>query len=195
MTIAGNKRWFKNATYPITIDPTFGYRSDGASAWLLSADYVLGFKATMGGSAGTSDSIGFWIEEDGSAAIIRGSIYTDNGGACDALVDTVTESKTPATNTTAEYVMALDGANLSASTDYWLALHVATTATRIKYDSGSFDGYRSTSDSWPADDPCKSATWTYNDKRFSSFVIYTVSGGADKPSLRRRKIRKVFGGP
>jgi hypothetical protein len=83
-TIILDAKWLATATPPITIDPYLGNDADGASGWSL-ANRARCWARTMGGTAGTLDSLGgYWLNDGGAG------IYTDDGTDADSLLDTAT---------------------------------------------------------------------------------------------------------
>lgn len=64
ITLEGTRQWFRDAAYPVTIDPTFGYTSVGANTGNMGSSVIRGWKMVTNDAAlegAQVDSIRFYI--------------------------------------------------------------------------------------------------------------------------------------
>ena len=131
LTLSIDQNWLNNASYPVTIDPDFGYTTEGLTEGVRAADLIhLVQWTTASDGAGTVTSMSFYHSNTNSVNGML-AVYNDNGsdypgslnggstGANIAIVDWLTRPVT---------------ATLANSTKYWLA-HLNDTDYAYRYDS------------------------------------------------------------
>lgn len=76
LTVTVPQSFLDNATYPVTVDPTFGYTSIGGSAFGGSADIGVALRATAPDN-GTIDSISCYFGATNVGKFLKGIVYSD----------------------------------------------------------------------------------------------------------------------
>lgn len=158
--------------YPLHIDPTFGYTTQGGSDATLATRYDDGGAAQLGTAiTGTLTDVSAYIKKSGTPAnTVSLRLYSSSGGVPSSNL----VGSSPLSLTTS---YALKTATLSYSmtgSDYFAvalssALGSSGSGSQIAYDSGSGSGAYFGSLSWAADT-----------NRYSVYATYTASGGSIK---------------
>lgn len=189
------QKFLDAAVYPIVVDPTFGYTTNGASS-------------NSGNGTGTDRTYAgrFALSEDGDVTSItwrgnrsaKGSnsvttgIYSDNSNYPDARQGAETGSQT-VTTTQSWWTFTYGSAPSLTAANYWLTVFFpSSTASIWKYDSGGggdyWMGYVNTqlvTGSAPATYPAGQNANT--GRIYSIYATYTATGGGG-PTTRRRWI-------
>lgn len=189
MRIGADSTWMANAVYPVTIDPVVGYRTEGASQQGVSGNQLITRQLTIGGTAGTTDSVGWFTSEDGTVSSIQAVIYEDDGNDdCAAYLDSALLRITTTANTIEEHTFEMVGANVSASTIYWINIWetLGSGGFNVKYDSNTLIAAR-TIDEWPPNDPCAFLIFGSTNREYSGYLVYTEEGGGEEPTSPRRR--------
>ena len=193
MTITVPQKFFDEAVYPVTIDPTLGYTTKGASSTYNPANYSRSCLAeNMGAVNGTVDSFGVWAQDDGATGTIGWALFSDASKTCNILLDTSTG--TVATVAWADSLYRGPSAEnyaLTASTDYWIAVITGdgSNVNGIKYDDNVGDTSTAGWSGWPPASDCEDGDG-YGGWSVSVFIWYTESGGPppETPLGRRRNV-------
>jgi hypothetical protein len=164
------------ATYPVVVDPTFGYTSIGGSYTQLGSNDKLGcqYQAPEAGTL-TDISVYFYTNSGGS---FYAAVYNDSGNTPNALLESKQRTGIPAEQTNWFTWTGFNTA-ISASTWYWLTIN-SPIYIEVHYDTAST--YRSrldTDDTPPPDDPFGAGT-DYTNRRHSIYATYTAAGGTLK---------------
>jgi len=193
MRITVPQKFLDEAVYPVTIDPTLGYTTKGASSAYNPINYARHCLAqNMGDVAGTVDSFGVWAQDDGATAWFGFALYSDAGFDCSTLLDSSTRWDTSAAWVDSLYRLPSAGHySLVASTDYWITVITGAGASNfngIKYDDNVGDTSAAGWDGWPPETNCddnERQSWS-----ISLFIWYTESGGPppETPLGRRRNV-------
>jgi len=171
-----------NASYPVIIDPTFGYTTEGASTYNLE-DAIFAVLAT--GAAGTLDSISAFIQEEGGGAHTgKGVLYLVSDSSLVAASDE--DTTFPPEGTPAWNVFSVSGAPAVSAVSYAVGawFDSGTGGILIHYDAGGGPGMKYqigvvyTDLSGVPPDP---ATFTDDAISPSVYATYTV-GGATTPA-------------
>lgn len=174
-----------SATYPIRVDPTFGYTtiggSSGSSAHGPPELFVCLF--TSPSDFGTATEMSIYLRHASTSSNAKAAIYSDSSGPSALLASTAEQS----INTTAawrNFTISYVGA---ASTNYWLASYLQDGAINVYWDSGTTDQLRVrgtglTYGTLP--DPFGTADQTFAFKQ-SIYVTYTAAGGDEQIPIRR----------
>jgi len=173
------------AVYPVTVDPTFGYTTAGASGEIESLNYLAGSLHTSPADVGTGVSISAYTKYVASSGLIKGvtvlhstlAIITNGVGA---------EAATAAAYA---WVTSSFGTapTLSISTDYVLCIvNGGTFGNYLAYDTGITDqGHRDPTNSYAA--PTNPTDAVHNTNKYSVYMTYnlgiqtyvmTMAGGA-----------------
>jgi len=178
LTITINQEFLDAAAYPITIDPTFGYTTAGAS-WITDITYAYGYRFT--GSAGTATEITAYIKntnelssEDAAAAIYKQSdeTYVVGTGRVSIPADSTDWRDFDIADTTIY------------DEDYYLFIWSDSHQMQIAYDTGT-SGYRAMDPNmdetsfpnWPS--TALTSMFTGNEK-LSIYCTYTAGGGGQE---------------
>lgn len=179
LAIATNSTWMNSASYPVVIDPSFGYATIGKSSFnnYVSRD----MRGTLFASTevGTVSQVCAYFSPE-SAHNFVGGYYTDNAGAPNALVNQSAAVSAPTTAQWNNYTVS--GAISVAS--YWLCVFPVSTSGGVNYafyyDAGSTNqsarrylAYGTSVMPNPFGTPD-----AYLDYKFSIFANYTAAGGA-----------------
>ncbi|MHC4178346.1 MAG: hypothetical protein ACYSWU_12615 [Planctomycetota bacterium] len=179
-------QWFlDSATYPVVIDPEFGYHTIGGSSGARSSSSVSASALSAPASSGVTDYFYAYSAEDSELTDMWVGLYTDSSGP-DALVSGSPVANMDFASWTAEWHQLVMGSiSVTGSTNYWLALNSSSSYT-LHYDTpGGTNRY------W--DNSVTGGTWnaTFEQDassaaKYSFYVEYTASGGASVVPLRRR---------
>jgi hypothetical protein len=184
--------WLRDATYPVTIDPTFGNTAYGVATMGCDASMLCGLACAAPGSTGTGDSItvrcatytatthfkGVLIDHTGSDALVTNGV----GGAY--TIPDETEGWYTSTFGTAPTITSgnvyypstiFDQGNVYINADY--------TGTTYPTD---WYGRQDSTNSYTT--PAAPGTWTEEEHRVSIYCTYTAGGGAtiDQEGFRFR---------
>ncbi|MBL7072697.1 MAG: hypothetical protein ISS33_02820, partial [Candidatus Omnitrophica bacterium] len=182
ITITIDRKWLDNAAYPVIVDPTFGYDTQGASSISLE-NVIKGAAFTEGASGETVSSITAYLGNDdaGAAHAAKYALYNSNLSLNNGTGDAVSIPASTSGWYTSEFSSLV---SLSASTEYVLAAWGDNANTKIYYDTtGVADQGKSDAETygtWP--DPLVPATNTnkysmYTSKTSDTFVItFTLAG-------------------
>jgi len=191
LTIALPPAFLDKAIFPITVDPTFGTTSEGASDFFMAGNHVRHCEYPMGTSPGTIDSITCCVRYDGTSDSLGVAIYEDGGDVPYALFAQCTARQVSDDWSTRWYSFAVESDSaLHGGTNYWLSLLV-DAGSYFRYDDlGSGDTEGHFNDPWPPSDPA-SRNWNHQSYTFSIYCTYTVT--VSDLTSRRRTI--ICGGP
>jgi hypothetical protein len=158
-------------TYPLTVDPNFGWETIGDTGF-LGVDYISG--SIFAGAAGTGISISAYVSDPADGASLKCCVYESTD---DKVLSAETEELTGIFSEAAPTVFHFVSAPTFSAQDYVIVLwgHGGKlNVCRTYYDaisSPANQGHRQALDyttSWP--DP---ATFTHNNDRCSIWVTYT----------------------
>ena len=179
---------FLLATYPVVIDPTFGFTSVGGTR-NADASGVLWYHRAFStpASSGTLDSLSYHTDDNGDAGDANWlpAIYSDVAGLPSARLAS-NETGTLVGGTAAWVTDTnLSGTSITSGTQYWLGgkSSSSTTGVVMHFDTVAGNNARYRTDgplSWP--DPAASTT-SPGDWKVSIYGTYTESGGAPKRLL------------
>ncbi len=171
LTITIDQAWLDAATYPVVIDPNFGYETAGSSSTAQAADWMIGALFTSPGDVDTADSLTFSTSTgagtSGKAVLVaHGDSTILTNGVGDAVALSASQDWNTSTFGTSP--------SLSASTAYVL-LFVFDGNWVAYYDSGDTNqGHYDTSNSYAS--PTNPSLSHLNNK-YSIYCTYTASGG------------------
>lgn len=175
LTITVPQSFLDNATYPIRVDPEFGYHpaGGGGSNTIILANYAYSSLFTSPASISTGTSI---------SAYVRALVGTDNLKGCIWLhsdLTLVTNAVGAAVNygTVAAYQTSSFGTppNLSASTGYLLGI-ISDSSTYIYYDAGDANQeHIDTTNSYTT--PQNMGTAVHSTNKYSFYCTYTEPAG------------------
>lgn len=174
VTLALPQDWLNSATYPVVIDPTFGYSSAGASEWFVPGNNLFMMGGTPAG-AGTGDSIschGYaWTSADGQGAL---ALQSNDTIVSNGL--TWTYSMPSGSGNKGWTTMAFQTTKPSVSAvGHWVCA-VWSYYFYLSYDGGSGDGAIDSSSSYP--NPPNPTDKSTSANRFSLKCDYTASAAS-----------------
>lgn len=189
-----DKKWLKNASYPVSIDPTIGYTTLGGSNnaatdyhhyinWVLTTTTGSGSwsldSAYLGGRS-TSSANGYgWINiwEKGSTVET-----TTHHLTCDTI--TIDQS-----DNTARWYGKSQSGSLSGSTTYITSVSAIAngSTTRHMFDTNTWGDSRllEDTDATPPSNLTGAFTGSY---RYSCYVVYSAGSAPTSSPIRRRRI-------
>jgi hypothetical protein len=208
LNISGNKltitipqKYLDNAVYPVTLDPTFGYTSVGASIGSSSNGSVYwALDANSPADGGTLTNVHVYMANMGELNdAFQMGFYSDNGGVPNSRLayesSGTTHTNCPAwQNSTPDFSYSL-----TASTQYWVSTHSSNTfqpGYGFAYDSSGSKAnrYRAADTTPPAS--AGTTSQDYSSAHFSVYATYTEGGGASStPSSTPflKPFRQAFG--
>lgn len=172
--------FFATAVYPVTIDPTFGYTTIGASTSAAAAPFGTKFTPSEAGTVTTMHS---YAKAAGADVALAHGIYSDVAGVPTSKLAEDSGNVTISGTTPAWYVTNVSYTFTAVA--LWLASWTQTTSGTIYYDTGgganqeNLENSGPTFETWPA-------TWTpggYNAVIISIYATYTAAGGCPKSLL------------
>ena len=181
LTITIPKVFLNTAEYPVTLDPTLGYSTEGGS----STPYNGGdsYHDTTDGDGGTMSALHAWLKNtSGTEYSVEMAVYTDDTGnnRPQAMVTPAVQIAVPAPQSSlAEYNVAYTG-TVAASTKYWLAI-ITENANNPEYGYDAADANRECYNpgfTWAGglEDPWPDAGSNYA-YRASIWAVYAAAGG------------------
>lgn len=176
LSVTVPQAFLDTATYPVIVDPTFGYGSVGASSG--STANAAGSKFTMPEN-GTITQISQYTKAAAGTISVGAAVYSDNAGAPNTL--RTSHSSAPSQGTTASWVdVPVSGYGAATGTDLWLWGWGSASRT-IYWDSGTTNQYNVQGLTWP--------TWTnpinpgtYFARKISIYASYTASSSNAAPT-------------
>jgi hypothetical protein len=188
------QKYLDTAVYPVTLDPTFGYTSNGASSDYTGNNYIYYMGLDDLAPAGTLNSISCYGTVSSSSANNQYGIYTGTTGSTKTARDRDASSWTRAT-ALGWYTNPVDmNFTLVEGTQYWAAWWCSGTLT-VRYDSGGSKAmdYGYYESGLPATDASEGFLTNVHN---SAYATYTAAGGASStPSSTPflKPFRQAFG--
>ena len=173
LTVTVPQAFLDTATYPVVVDPTFGYTSIGGTNAGYSGIPTTGGVATPPSSGDVTSITWYGKQTTGSGALLGVAIYSDNAGAPDSKL--AEDSGDTTINSTAGWWTTNIALAVVGGTAYHLAAWV-NASYRSYYDSGLTSYYRTgvSFESWPASFGGTSEAI----KKRSHYATYTASGSS-----------------
>ncbi|MCX6224754.1 MAG: hypothetical protein NTV01_08400 [Bacteroidia bacterium] len=173
MTVTVPQKFLDKAAYPVTVDPTFGYTTQGSSAQSLTQDMFYGSKFTSPAVSGVFSDIFNHSYSSGS--------FQWKGVITDSSLNIITNG-TASARTHPNNIILWDTINfftrpsLSASTDYFIGFIYnanGSASDTLSYDTGSANqGAIDTSNSYTT--PTNPTDAGLGTQKFSFFAVYNV---------------------
>lgn len=186
LTVTVPQKFLDEAVYPVMIDPTFGYTTQGGTVSNLAGGTMRINYPNAAPENGTLDSLSVYksntlFSTDNARPVIYNSgtlARVDFGAQFSAL--------------SGWYTTNLTGASIVSGTNYGLGLWIDTTAFEAVYDSNvSYELDRDNETYSSSADP--PATFvvasTIADRRYSIYATYTASGGGGPDLSPKVEIR------
>jgi len=164
--------WLETATYPVTLDPTFGFESVGASTRNALNNYLMGigpFTPTASGTV-TSISIYMTVATDGTSVTM--GLYDDTAADPANRLGSSSGGSVPNAWGWREQSVS---AEVTGGADYWVAQNHDTGYAYLKFDSvADFHGVY-TSDTYSAGslpDPFGAIGGSWSNTKHSAYATY-----------------------
>lgn len=186
MTITVPQDWLDQATYPVTVDPTFGYTTAGGTDGGLAGDI---FGSLFTGAAGTVDSLTAYVHFESGGPPTANSkcavyLHSDSSLVCQSVEKT---SESPE----GWHSYEVTGSPEISAVDYVLvAWSEGITYNLMWYDIGDTDQSHKDDESyngWP-----NPAIWVlHSNWKFSIYCTYTSEAPPEEDKSIERRIRNL----
>lgn len=166
LSVIVSQKFLDSATYPVIVDPTFGFTSVGGTTNSISPQ-IRANTFTSNVDAGTVSKISWYVDNNAGNFNFGTAIYSDVAGAPNGKL--AEDSGNVLVNGAAQWWNSTISTPISASTTYYLALW-GDNSYRYYYDTGggSYFGCSGTFETWPSS--CSSSN--VNEK-WSVYATYT----------------------
>lgn len=178
MCVTASREFLETATYPVRIDPTFGYTSVGATTnFAFSANFVY-FAKGESAESGTVDSIHVYADQTSGSPSFKGGLWLVSD------LSLVTDSVSPTVvvngGTPQWYVSTyVTNPSITALTEYYVGQVSSAGGAIHFYDTvsgeGGYDGGNSYASPTNMSSPLGNTT-----QKFSIYATYTVDAGEEE---------------
>lgn len=179
LTVSVSRAWLDDPkrAYPVTVDPTIGHTTVGASTLTYGADSMRFSNGTTDGSGGELQTVHFY----GRTVNGTGKIY----GGCYNSTLNLTEGETTGLSLTGAFIwnnITMSGSTtLDPNTNYWAAVHIDTLGSDIEW-KGDWQGVGGKNSSynlavWPGSWADPVSFTDYVGYRYSIYATYNLTGG------------------
>ena len=188
LAITVDPTFLETAKYPVIVDPTLGYTSEGGSdANLINTNENRMSRYTMPSGASVSKGTAFWHSDGSTSSYLKAVLWLVSDGTV------ATNGVGAANSTSSSSYVEVDSTFSTAPTvsnvDYWIGVVNGTggSVSYLAYDSGwtsnygAYDVLNSYSSPETLGDPIPLQT---NDYRFSIYVTYTTGGSAGPAGVK-----------
>jgi hypothetical protein len=175
LTITLPQEFLDPAKYPVTVDPTFGYTTVGASTDGTGEDVETCTSTMTSDSGAQVTSITWYNYTDSGTANFGLALYSDNSGSPNSLLGT---TATGSVTTTAQWrtLNFASPISVSPNTVYWLS-YAASSLTRYRYDSGATHEHAAdTSHAYPTFPDPFNPSPIWDTEKVSIYATYTTGG-------------------
>ena len=174
LTVTVPQDFLDSATYPVVVDPTFGYTSVGATIISSSADTIRAIAQTAPEN-GTLTSVTFYngnnVNDDGPSKV---GVYLRDGNSADSHT-LIGSSSEISPHTNSAWLTGSVSGTITSGSEYFLAVYSSESA--IAKDTVTVDAItalQSYTGTWP--NPYNQASNDSNDY-YSIYATYTATGG------------------
>jgi hypothetical protein len=172
LTVTIPQEFLDKAVYPVSIDPTFGYTTVGATTYSTSLNWLEGSVFTSPADARTANSITFWglnkysyvtLNAKG-VLVLRSNLNIVTNGVGNAVVVSTSGGWFTSSFSTSP--------SLSANTQYVLSV-IADNPIDLKYDTGDTNqGLEDQTNSYAS--PTNPTDAMFNNRKYSIYCTYTA---------------------
>ncbi|QQR65359.1 hypothetical protein IPH92_02135 [Candidatus Kaiserbacteria bacterium] len=172
------EEFLKNATYPVTVDPTFGYTSVGGTSVAVGTDRFSGSLFTTPSDYGSFTSMSYYCDkatsgsENSKALIVVHStlnLATNGVATSSSCVNGSPAWKTPVFPTSP---------SLTANTEYVLGAVSEGVRTRLYYDTGAANqGHIDSTNSYTT--PANLGSATHDTRKYSVYITYATGSSSN----------------
>ncbi len=200
LIITIDQSYLDNAVYPITLDPNFGFTSEGGSS-----TFVDGAGSSLVGELGaapataTYTEIHIYMSEDLAGIDWAGVVYAESGGEPVARVAFTATQGTVAGVTFTEYSLAITAA-LTATNTYFAGFCQELDDISVAYDNAGatgtgFEMRFNAADDWATGPSPWTDTLQRSDRRISAWLVYSAAGGSAPTGAIHGALYGPLGGP
>ena len=174
LSVVVPEEFLEKATYPVRVDPTFGYTSIGGSQDYLEPDWVDGARYTTPSDIDTIESLTWYNQRFFSSDHFKAVVYDSSGNLVTNGVGDETNSPASFAWTTSSFSTA---PSVSGSTNYAITI-VTDGEPDFKYDSvgGTYEIFDDAND---YDSPTSVPSSDAGNWRHSLYATYTTTGGGN----------------
>lgn len=182
LCVTVRQEFLDNANYPVRVDPTFGYTSQGASDATIvnsSQENPVGLLGTLS-EDGDIASISTYVKYTTQTKNVGGRIYAGSAGSLGSFQNATFLGAINSTSYELETV-AISPEPSKTATTYWLEVYgnsegPSTGAALLAYDTGG-----ATDTGYQKDD---FSTPQYNTNQYSIYATYTATGSETPTDVR-----------
>ncbi len=174
--------FLETAAYPVTLDPTIGYNTQGASDDdSINTTVMNVFASTAAGDANPGLAHGYIKSGDGSAHNWKVGVYATSGGspASQLLLSTTVTIPTTTSTSYADRSAAITWTGIGNGTSYAVARNGDSTQAKVAFDTGLQVFFGTPGAGWSFASPFDASPGTVPDVKTSFWVDYTASGTPD----------------
>ena len=173
LTITMPHEWLDNATYPVIVDPTFGYTSIGGTSTFSSSSDMYIFQYSIGEN-GTGQSISLYADDlSDYGDPFKLGIYEDDEGEPGAYIDTTGAESPPAG--AAWLTSNLVGSpSLISGNTYWITVYTSRKLFYSFYDSVTSEWRIKIEGNYPTYPDPPTGLSGGPTRKFSAYVTYTT---------------------
>jgi hypothetical protein len=182
LTVTVPQDFLDGATYPVTVDPTFGYSAIGGTSGSWSANFALRSAKTYAGVNGTLTSLSIYGSKSSGTLNLQEGLYIASTKQDSSVAVTV--------NTTPQWLTgnAVTGVTTAAASNYFIYFNTDTTGFVPVYDTtgSGFSRYVAQAyGTWPSS--MTDANNNVNNQELSMYATYTAAG---IPALVQHVLKK-----
>lgn len=180
LTVTVPQQWLNRASYPVRIDPTFGYTSIGATQALQGAQAIYANMYQDPGEAGSISSFSVYTRKETANREFRAGIYVQNSTRANSALVSPQSDAVTVTSTSFSWLTSSVTGDLSIiSQDYIMAMLVSGAASPNRigyvYDTGGTATIVTSGYTYPSfPDPIGNGLGEFS-RQYSIYATYTAT--------------------
>jgi len=172
LTISVDRIWLNMATYPVTIDPNFGYTTAGGSDWGTSNTLMAGSGDSYLGAAGTGVSMSVYGRTPSGSGDFKMALY-NNSTPANLITNSTTNAVTINSSSNQWWTATFTSSPTLSAVQYYMQSEASNGNPMIRYDSGATNDVKYSSNSYGTFPSSVTWTiWTGNKFLASIYVTY-----------------------
>jgi RHS repeat-associated protein len=136
LSVTVPQSFLNSAKYPVTVDPTFGYTSIGASTNDFGGNVLYAKANSLPSSNGTLTSMSIYGKINVGTPNFNPALYSDSSNAPNTRLAYIDSGGTSYGSTAGWVTTNISYGSISSSTQYWLGFKSQSTGPLINLDSG-----------------------------------------------------------